>query len=255
MRLLLILFIFVLSNSVAAQEAVWDYIPHDDNMKALVYVKTEKSFDTPFGRRTATGSGSGVVIEVGEDHPKRDFLVRAKVLTCFHVVSGNDKLTVAYKDGSSYFPFKIISSDKDTDLTVLEGYVSKKCIPLKLSTKIPKMGDRIRLGGYPLAADEKTPKYWQAFNGRSEKKFSWIFVEEDVQPGSSGGFAINDDNELLGIICGGSRSWFNKEGELKYTWPTRCSGVGSIRKLLEKIKKPGIITPPVAKKDIKGIDR
>ena len=84
--------------------------------------------------------------------------------------------------------------------------------------------------GYPLSTDASNHKVWKSRKKRSTENF--ILFDSDVSPGASGGGVIEDD-KIVGVISRGCVTWFQKEGEPKFTWPTVTIGVGPIKELLK----------------------
>lgn len=220
-----IVFLFLTSSIFAQNPAEWDFLDPDENLKSLVLV--EMSINTSNG--LAVGHGSGVIIAFKDEFDETKKFRKALILTAHHVVDSATKVSCTSFDGLSYQPFITLAFDKANDLALIEGFVSAECRSLAVSDSPPKFGDDVRLAGFPLK--KKNRKYWRAKVARVTHSHNKVFVDEDVRPGASGGFIIDKDNKIVGIISGGAE-WFQAKDEPPYTWPTRAGSTGAIKNLV-----------------------
>lgn len=228
-RTLSFLIAFLMSTQLWAQQPELDYLEFDDNMKSVVKLECIISSNG----FPSSASGSGVIIEKSKvQHPKYDFLVKGKILTARHVVEDAVSIKGIFRDKSSYTGFKIVAQSPELyDLAIVEGWVSKNATASPVARKRPKRGDVVKLAGFPFGGKLK---YWKAPVKRVVKDDSHVFVDEDCQPGASGGPIFNGNNEIVGIISGGLR-WFNEDDKPMYTWPTRAPCTGPICQLMDLI--------------------
>ena len=172
--------------------------------------------------------GSGTVIEMGQPHPENDDLILAKILTAKHVVA--DNVIVESHLGSKDLNGKTLKRHEEYDIALVEACVSKKCKAIEIG-EYKRDNEEVKLMGYPLSTDASNHKVWKAKKKRSTENF--ILFDSDVSPGASGGGVIEDD-KIVGVISRGCVTWFQKEGEPKFTWPTVTIGVGPIKELLKE---------------------
>lgn len=97
-------------------------------------------------------------------------------------------------------------------------------VPLKLASKPPRAGESLRLIGFPMGL----PAVLSA-NGRAagENDGRHILALMDVLEGNSGSPVFNDQNEVVGLLSGGSpsTSFYKKPGQSCFT-VTRCDQNG-----------------------------
>ena len=172
--------------------------------------------------------GSGTVIEMGDPHPENDDLILAKILTAKHVVA--DNVIVESHLGSKDLNGKTLKRHEEYDIALVEAYVSKKCKAIEIG-KYKRDNAEVKLMGYPLSTEASKHKVWKSKKKRSTENFT--LFDSDVSPGASGGGVIGDD-KIVGVISRGCVTWFQKEGEPKFTWPTVTIGVGPIKELLKE---------------------
>lgn len=174
--------------------------------------------------------GAGTIIEMGEPHPENDDLILAKILTAKHVVADNVK--VESHLGSEDLNAKTLKRHETYDIALIQAYVSKKCKAIEIG-KYKKNNAEVKLMGYPLSIDASKHKVWKSKKKRSTKNFT--LLDSDVSPGASGGSVIEDD-KIIGVISRGCATWFQEEGQPKFTWPTVTIGVSPIKELLKDFK-------------------
>lgn len=160
--------------------------PTEEIVGTVVYIETEFEIPGWIGR----GGGSGFFVE------------RDKIVTCFHGLAGNTKVTVTHVDtGSVYTVEGIIASDYENDLVVL---------------KIVEEGTPFRLGN-----NETVEKDAQVcaigFSGEKKNKIEGTIREAQspgkrlrlnllIVPGWSGCPLLNSSGEVIGICSAGVES-------------------------------------------------
>jgi len=141
------------------------------------------------------GSGSGSIIDT-----------RGHILTNHHVVANSQKLEVTLADGSKW-PAKLIGSDPDNDLAVININAPKEKL------KIIHMGDskNLRIGqkvlaiGNPFGLERTLTTGVISSLGRTIRSDVGTLMEDIIQtdaainPGNSGGPLLNSEGEIIGI--------------------------------------------------------
>lgn len=191
---------FVSSGSIAANP-----------FQSIVKIKTYTI--NSGGALSLEGSGSGVVIS--DD---------GKILTNYHVVIVDD-YDNKKKDGiyeicftlksdqqpECWWGASLVASDKGLDLALLSVKKINKIkspeisfIPLRLSSSQVQSGDGIKAIGYP-AVGGKTITFTQGvISGiETEGNKRWLKTDAVTSFGSSGGAALNANNEIIGITSAG----------------------------------------------------
>ena len=151
-------------------------------------------------------SGSGSIVGDG-----------SYVLTNQHV-SGNGEcdLSVWLTDSTSTAPTRqlhaeIVLADENRDLAVIRmldtsgaPFVDPTRIPVKLATGLPKLGDKITILGYPGLGGTTITLTSGDFSGiDSSENFDYLKTTANMNPGVSGGAALNAKGELVGIPTAG----------------------------------------------------
>ena len=177
---------------------------------------------------TSVYYGSGTIVEMGQPHPENDDLVLAKILTAKHVVA--DIVKVKSHLGSEDLNGITLKRHGRYDIALVQAYVSSKCKAIEIGNYKRDKAE-VKLMGYPLSTDVNKHKVWKSKKKRSTKNFT--LLDSDVSPGASGGSVI-EDGKIIGVISRGCVTWFQKEGEPKFTWPTVTIGVGPITELIKE---------------------
>lgn len=177
-------------------------------------------------------SGSGSIVGDG-----------SLVLTNQHVAGdGECELTVYLTDSTSSTPTQsvraeVVVSDSSIDLAVIQlfdtsgmPYVSSGRTPLKLSSVIPKLGDKITILGYPGLGGSTITLTSGDFSGidRSES-YEYLKTTANMNPGVSGGSAFNSSKQLVGIPTAG------RGAEIACDQNTDCVANGSTIGLLRPV--------------------
>lgn len=174
---------------------------------AVVAVQTG-SFTSVSGG-TITGSGSGVVLRVGEE---------PVVITNQHVVAFQSRVRVELPDGRRYLG-EVIGTDPYTDLAVVR-LPTDELIDLEVgSSDDMQVGDEVVAVGYPLGltggptvtAGHLSAKNRQIEIDTGQRLEGLLQVDSAIAEGSSGGALANLEGKLVGIttavgISGGAMS-------------------------------------------------
>lgn len=151
----------------------------------------------------SSGLGSGFVWDKEGD-----------IVTNNHVVSGADRISVTFEDGTTV-PGKVIGSDPDSDLAVVQVEVSADRLqPVQLadSTQV-KVGQLAVAIGNPFGLQGTMTVGFVSALGRllpagSDTAGSSTYSIPDViqtdaaiNPGNSGGVLVNDDGSVIGVTA------------------------------------------------------
>jgi serine protease Do len=140
-----------------------------------------------------TGQGSGVIISSD-----------GYIITNAHVIKDADTVNVRTMNNRVY-PAKVIGSDPDTDIAVLQIQGSNfPAIPLGSSENL-RVGEWIMAIGSPLAENLAHTVTMGIVSAKGRSGIGLLDFEDFIQtdaainPGNSGGALINLDGELVGI--------------------------------------------------------
>ena len=139
------------------------------------------------------------------------------VLTNQHVAgNGECDLTVWLTDSTTTSPTKyltgqFVEADSSRDLAIIRmidsggvPYVDETRAPLKFSNSLPKLGDKLTILGYPGLGGSSITLTSGDFSGvDSSEDFDFLKTTANMNPGVSGGAALNSDGELVGIPTAG----------------------------------------------------
>ena len=139
------------------------------------------------------------------------------VLTNQHVAgNGECDLTVWLTDSTTTSPTKyltgqFVEADSSRDLAIIRmvdsggvPYVDETRTPLKFSNSLPKLGDKLTILGYPGLGGSSITLTSGDFSGvDSSEDFDFLKTTANMNPGVSGGAALNSDGELVGIPTAG----------------------------------------------------
>ncbi len=171
------------------------------NTKTHVQVR-DPFFDDPIFRRFFNAPsqpreriqqslGSGVIVDAAKGY----------VLTNNHVIQGADDIAVTLHDNRTV-KARVIGSDPDTDLTVLQIPADNlQAVPLALSKNL-RVGDFVVAIGDPFGLGQTvTSGIVSALDrkGISRGYQSFIQTDASINPGNSGGALVNLRGELVGI--------------------------------------------------------
>ncbi|MCW5581433.1 MAG: trypsin-like peptidase domain-containing protein, partial [Luteimonas sp.] len=141
--------------------------------------------------RVQQSLGSGVIVDAAKGY----------VLTNNHVVQGADDIDVTLHDERT-LKAKVIGSDPDTDLTVLQIPAERlEAVPMAASRNL-RVGDFVVAIGNPFGLGQTvTSGIVSALErtgvGRGYQSF--IQTDASINPGNSGGALVNLRGELVGI--------------------------------------------------------
>jgi S1-C subfamily serine protease len=142
-------------------------------------------------QKTAVSSGTGFYIS------------RDTIITNFHVINGCAELRIR-KNGAEQGSARVVAVSQADDLAALRSATSSPSF-LKLRAGAPiKPAESVLVFGYPLAgalssAGNTTLGNVTALTGlRDDSRY--IQISASVQPGNSGGPAIDESGRLMGVV-------------------------------------------------------
>lgn len=142
-------------------------------ISATVYITSNE--DTTFG--------SGVFIDE-----------TGRILTAYHVVKGNDRVTIMTAGGSS-FEAGVLSYDENSDLALLQAYTDGRTFDyVKISNDYPNVLDRVYAIGNPFGLRNTI-----SVGTVSSERLNNMQMDISINSGNSGGAILNTDGELVGI--------------------------------------------------------
>jgi len=143
--------------------------------------------------RKQQGQGSGVIISPS-----------GQILTNNHVVEGADQITVVLSDKRE-FKAKIVGTDKQTDIAVLQIEGEVKGLPVANlgNSDALRVGEWVIAIGNPFGLSQTVTKGIVSAKGVHNRGITSYenFIQTDaaINPGNSGGGLFNLSGELIGI--------------------------------------------------------
>ena len=240
LRWLPVLLLFASPAALTAQEATGGAKIYKDAVASTVWVHST--------RVLGLATGSGTLIDAG----------RRLVLTNYHVVEENPRVTIFFPDYRDGRPIperthytdrakrlgvrgKVIALDKGADLAVIQiDAVPEGVKAIAVAPRSPEPGELVHsignagksgaLWGYVNGTVRQVyRKKWQAALSKTKTAhFEARVIETDTptNPGDSGGPLLNDKGELVGVTQGGALnaslvSFFVDASEVKQLLATR----------------------------------
>lgn len=243
----------VVLQKVAASDSEGNVTPAVETAKVIsptvVSITTEKMTVNHFwfGPQISSGAGSGVIIS--ED---------GYILTCAHVVSGANSISVTTSDGAE-FTASVVGNYEDGDIAVLkieaeglQAAVLGDSDTIQLAETVYAVGNPGgTLGGsitdgiisatsrtISIALESDAGPYGFAVNNRTIS-LDVLQTNAAVSPGNSGGGLFNASGELIGIVNAKS-SGENQEG-LGFAIP-----INTAQEIAVALINEGSYTPPNA---------
>src|SRR5213592_2957714 len=201
-------------------------------------------FDDPFFRqffgapsyenvpreRREQALGSGVIIS--ED---------GYILTNNHVVEGADEIKVALVGEKTVLEAKIIGTDPQTDIAVIQ--VQDKKLPAIIVTDSDKLevGDVVLAIGNPFGVGQTVTTGIVSAKGRGGMGIvdyeDFIQTDASINPGNSGGALVDTEGRLVGI----NTAILSRSGGNQGVW--FAVPINLVRMIMERIVSEGKVTP------------
>jgi serine protease Do len=138
-----------------------------------------------------TVSGSGFVIQSD-----------GYVLTNHHVVADANQIDVVVP-GKGHFIASVVADDDYKDLALLKiGVTNLEALPISESKEVNVL-DTVVVLGYPLVTAlgaDVSASEGQVNAIRDEGRIPLLQIDANVNPGNSGGPALNDRKEVIGVV-------------------------------------------------------
>lgn len=235
-----VLFAFLTNQTATAQSPplpasnpkLWKWTSDADHLNSVVKLEVDGS--------TATG----VVVRVNPDVTKANGF-QCYVLTAYHVVEAkktDESIKVQYRNGKRIGDCEVVAFDDRHDVALLKTWAPKGIVAARMATESVEYKMDLEFAGLGGAADLK--KSMRHFSGKATQPTNgnFIYADETLLPGDSGGPVFNQNKNLVGIISGG---WFWWDAGMKSsegvpilsTWPARASNLDAIQKLLDEIEE------------------
>ena len=174
----------------------------DHAMPSIVSITNHLTYNYYYYTKEADASGSGIIIGSNESE--------LLVVTNYHVIEGNDGLTVTFTDGSNVTA-QVKGTDANRDLAVIAVKIEDLNQETLETIAIAKMGDSDSLKvGEPVIAIGNALGYGQSVTTgvvsaldreMNMENVSGTFIQTDaaINPGNSGGALLNINGEVIGI--------------------------------------------------------
>lgn len=174
----------------------------DEVMPSIVSITNHMTYDYYYYTKDADASGSGIIIGSNESE--------LLVVTNYHVIEGNNGLTVAFVDGTDAAA-QVKGTDAARDLAVIAVKIEDLNEETIKAITIAEMGDSDALKvGEPVIAIGNALGYGQSVTTgvisaldreMDMDNVSGTFIQTDaaINPGNSGGALLNINGEVIGI--------------------------------------------------------
>lgn len=252
-----LLFVFCLTSTTVAQstdEELWIWTQDAKHLRSVVQISSNG------------GVGTGVLARVYRDQVD-EALSPGYVLTAYHIlepsesdaelsdedstesiggtVSKSSSVRVLFRDGTES-DGQLIEFDRQHDLALVQTQVPDGIEPATIANITARHRMYLEFAG--LGGGASLEDSLRHFSGRANRptNANFIYADETLLPGDSGGPIFNKRKELVGIISGGWFWWNAKKPDgtaVLSTWPARASNLNPIRKLLAFEKEDAIAGP------------
>lgn len=120
------------------------------------------------------------------------------VVTNYHVIEDATMVMADSDDGYQYFITKVLITDKEKDIAILQFMTPTIMKPLTPSTQKVKRGETVIAIGSPIGL-KNTVSMGNVSSVYTEDNQSWIQFTAAISHGSSGGALFNDHGDVIGI--------------------------------------------------------
>jgi S1-C subfamily serine protease len=142
-------------------------------------------------------------------------ITNKELVTAHHVIDGATQVYIMV-DKEDYRLASVIAADPANDIAILR--IKDKPLttkPLKISTKLPKLGSRVAALGYPLIYDlgtkiQATTGEVSGLSGYKDDQREFQ-ISAPIQGGNSGGPLLNSEGDVIGIVTSGLSGEFMKK--------------------------------------------
>lgn len=238
-----LLFVFCLNSTAVAQspaEELWTWTRDAKHLRSVVQISSNG------------GVGTGVLARVYRDQVE-EALSPGFILTAYHILeprepnpessneqnetdskSGHQSVRILFVDGTES-EGRLIEFDQQHDLALVRTRVPDGIEPATIANITARHRMYLEFAG--LGGGASLDDSLRHFSGRANRPTNgnFIYADETLLPGDSGGPIFNKRKELVGIISGGWFWWNATKPDgtpVLSTWPARASNLNPIRKLL-----------------------
>ena len=194
--LIFLLVLFPLSVHAFSEEEEENIRIYDMVSPSVVnIINTTHSYDFYYSPTPDSGSGSGIILDVG-----------GHILTNNHVIANAELLEVTLYDGSSWTA-KVVGNDAGTELAVIKIEAPPKLLkPVNFgSSRDIKVGQKVLAIGNPFGLERSLSigiisslgRTMRATDGRMINGI--IQTDAAINPGNSGGPLLDREGKLIGI--------------------------------------------------------
>ena len=120
------------------------------------------------------------------------------LVTNYHVIEDATIIMADSDDGYQYFITKVLITDKEKDIAILQFMTPTIMKPLTPSTQKVKRGETVIAIGSPIGL-KNTVSMGNVSSVYTEDNQSWIQFTAAISHGSSGGALFNDHGDVIGI--------------------------------------------------------
>ena len=166
-------------------------IPDASTLKAMTTQEvTEHGRKAVVRIETDLGTGSGFIIDSN-----------GLIMTCNHVISDAEEITVYLEDGTSYTS-TVEARDLVRDLALVRIEATE--LPYLELGDLSQvgLGQQVLVLGYPLGGDNVavTGGLISAMEFDSGRNITWVQTDSAINPGNSGGPMLNLQGQVIGVV-------------------------------------------------------
>lgn len=222
----------ICQDGIETGSTIWNWSEPQEYHNAVVRLSSE------------LGSGTATVIKTEPKDEKYDtaYLITAAHMFCDTTVSESivyGSSTITYYDGTQIKNCNVVQIDKENDIAIVWGLCPKGLKPIKVADKPIASNEKVEYLGLGGKSDV-TKNGLRHFYGISacvttpDRLISNTYFIH----GDSGGAALNENHELVGVVSGGlylcTAKLKQNDWEKIVTYPALCCNLNPIKKLLEK---------------------
>lgn len=226
---------------------LWRWTKEAKHLDCVVQIKVNGSLAT------------GVILKVNSDVKKANG-IECHMLTAYHVVEAkkqSDAIEVTYRNGKRIKGCRVVAFDDRHDLAILKTWAPAGTKAAKLANDSVTHNMYLEFAGLGGAADLRSSLRHFSSKATQPTSDKFIYADETLLPGDSGGPVFNKKKELVGIISGG---WFWWDAGIKSsegipilsTWPARASNLVAIEELMSELKDEEFVTQELNSEALDG---
>lgn len=185
-RLMILILILALQAGIVRADALYYPDPEIIERTAASVLMVEASDQD--GTHTARGSGFVAFSD-------------RILVTCFHVLTGAENITVLTESGDRYPVIRVLIQDEEADVALCLLPDDTGLVPLPLAPSLPRRGEPVTavgcsMGIMNLVTVGTLSGIWHT------ESISWLLFSAPVSAGESGGPLLDRSGSVAGIIMG-----------------------------------------------------